>query len=147
MQIVELSRKASLTLLTKLRLARLACAKGLQPYITPIHYAYHDGYFYSFSTVGQKINWMRANPLVCLEGMKSRVRSSGAALSFLAAMRRCQIPKSGSHFAKWPTVSCSSVKSGGSQDLPRLLLATGRAHWSLSTIGSLLNRSPVTGLH
>jgi uncharacterized protein len=67
MQIEELGRKASLTLLTKLRLARLACAKDLQPYITPIHYAYHDGYVYSFSTVGQKIEWMRANPRVCLE--------------------------------------------------------------------------------
>ncbi|MGO9060039.1 MAG: pyridoxamine 5'-phosphate oxidase family protein [Candidatus Binataceae bacterium] len=29
--------------------------------------AYHDGYLYSFTTVGQKIEWMRVNPLVCVE--------------------------------------------------------------------------------
>ena len=33
----------------------------------PIYFAYHDGYLYSFSTVGRKIEWMRGNPLVCLE--------------------------------------------------------------------------------
>jgi len=30
-------------------------------------YRSHNDYLYSFSTVGQKIEWMRANPLVCVE--------------------------------------------------------------------------------
>jgi nitroimidazol reductase NimA-like FMN-containing flavoprotein (pyridoxamine 5'-phosphate oxidase superfamily) len=66
-QIEELSRQASLDLLAKVRFGRLACARQSQPYITPIHYAYHEGYIYGFTTVGQKVEWMRANPLVCLE--------------------------------------------------------------------------------
>jgi hypothetical protein len=33
----------------------------------PVYFAYDNGYLYSFSTVGQKIEWMRANPLVCVE--------------------------------------------------------------------------------
>lgn len=33
----------------------------------PIYFAYHHNYLYSFSTAGQKIEWMRANPLVCVE--------------------------------------------------------------------------------
>jgi nitroimidazol reductase NimA-like FMN-containing flavoprotein (pyridoxamine 5'-phosphate oxidase superfamily) len=33
----------------------------------PFYFAYADDYLYSFATVGQKIEWMRANPLVCVE--------------------------------------------------------------------------------
>jgi nitroimidazol reductase NimA-like FMN-containing flavoprotein (pyridoxamine 5'-phosphate oxidase superfamily) len=68
MQVEELNREASISLLGKLRFGRLACTQGSQPYVVPIHYAYHnDGYIYSFSKLGQKVSWMRANPLVCLE--------------------------------------------------------------------------------
>jgi len=38
-----------------------------QPYIVPIHVDFADGSLYGYSTMGQKINWMRVNPLVCLE--------------------------------------------------------------------------------
>ena len=54
-------------LLTRVRLGRLACAKASQPYITPIYFAYHENYLYSASTIGQKIEWMRENPLVAVE--------------------------------------------------------------------------------
>jgi hypothetical protein len=33
----------------------------------PVYFAYNNGYLYIFSTVGQKIEWMRANPVVCVE--------------------------------------------------------------------------------
>jgi nitroimidazol reductase NimA-like FMN-containing flavoprotein (pyridoxamine 5'-phosphate oxidase superfamily) len=66
-QIEDIGRQASLDLLARTRLGRLACAHDSQPYITPFYYAYHDGYLYSFSTVGQKIGWMRSNPLVGVE--------------------------------------------------------------------------------
>ena len=67
MIIEDLPRHACIDLLTRIRLGRLACAQGQQPYVTPIFFAYHSEALYSFSTVGQKISWMRANPLVCLE--------------------------------------------------------------------------------
>jgi nitroimidazol reductase NimA-like FMN-containing flavoprotein (pyridoxamine 5'-phosphate oxidase superfamily) len=48
---------------------RLACARNNQPYILPMNFAI-DGeylYLYGFTTLGQKIEWMRANPRVCFE--------------------------------------------------------------------------------
>jgi nitroimidazol reductase NimA-like FMN-containing flavoprotein (pyridoxamine 5'-phosphate oxidase superfamily) len=65
--IQELTRQASLDLLARTHLGRLACAKGNQPYVVPVYFAYANEYLYSFSTIGQKIEWMRANPLVCVE--------------------------------------------------------------------------------
>ena len=67
MVIQELTRQASLDLLSRMRLGRLACARGNQPDVVPFYFVYNNNYLYSFSTVGQKIEWMRANPLVCVE--------------------------------------------------------------------------------
>ncbi|OGL17562.1 MAG: hypothetical protein A3F92_09160 [Candidatus Rokubacteria bacterium RIFCSPLOWO2_12_FULL_71_22] len=67
MLIQELTRQASLDLLARMHLGRLACTRGARPYVVPVYFAYDNGYLYSFSTVGQKIEWMRANPLVCVE--------------------------------------------------------------------------------
>ena len=67
MLIQELTRQASLDLLARTRLGRLACAQEAQPYVVPFYFVCDDGFLYSFSTVGQKIEWMRANPLVCVE--------------------------------------------------------------------------------
>ena len=67
MQIEELSRQASLDFLAGKHIGRLACVNNAQPYITPFSYAYQDEFIYSFGTLGQKINWLRANPLTCVE--------------------------------------------------------------------------------
>jgi hypothetical protein len=67
MLIHDMTRNASIELLTRMRFCRLACAHDGQPYVIPIYCAYHDNYLYSFSRLGQKIIWMRANPLVCVE--------------------------------------------------------------------------------
>jgi nitroimidazol reductase NimA-like FMN-containing flavoprotein (pyridoxamine 5'-phosphate oxidase superfamily) len=66
-QIEELSRQASLDLVARVRFGRLACAKQSQPYIIPFYYVCDEGHIYSFTTVGQKVEWMRENPLVCVE--------------------------------------------------------------------------------
>ena len=67
MLIQELTKQASLDLLARTSLGRIACAQGAQPYVVPFYFTYDNYYLYSFSTVGQKIEWMRANPLVCVE--------------------------------------------------------------------------------
>jgi uncharacterized protein len=67
MHIEELTRQASLLFLAGRRFGRLACVSGSQPYITPFNFACHDHFIYSFSTAGQKIEWLRANPLACVE--------------------------------------------------------------------------------
>ena len=67
MIINKLTSEECTSLLAKATLARLACALDNQPYVIPIYIAYDDGNLYALSTLGQKIEWMRANPKVCLQ--------------------------------------------------------------------------------
>ena len=68
MFIKELTTEKCYEILTEKRVGRLACARENQPYVVPFHFAFDGGeHFYAFSTLGQKIEWMRANPLVCVE--------------------------------------------------------------------------------
>lgn len=67
MLIQELTKEECVEILTRLRFGRLGCAHDNQPYIVPIYFAYDDSHLYTFSTVGQKIEWMRANPLVSVQ--------------------------------------------------------------------------------
>jgi nitroimidazol reductase NimA-like FMN-containing flavoprotein (pyridoxamine 5'-phosphate oxidase superfamily) len=55
--------------LARTRLGRLACARSNQPYVVPIsvYFDPDENVLYGFSTLGQKIRWMRENPLVCVE--------------------------------------------------------------------------------
>jgi nitroimidazol reductase NimA-like FMN-containing flavoprotein (pyridoxamine 5'-phosphate oxidase superfamily) len=48
-------------------LGRLGCAHENEPYVVPIHFAYEPNRLYGFTTLGQKVEWMRANPRVCVE--------------------------------------------------------------------------------
>lgn len=55
--------------LERAHVGRLACAHDNQPYVLPMNFAI-DGqylYLYGFTTLGQKVEWMRSNPLVCFE--------------------------------------------------------------------------------
>jgi nitroimidazol reductase NimA-like FMN-containing flavoprotein (pyridoxamine 5'-phosphate oxidase superfamily) len=56
-----------MTLLRKARLGRLACASEGQPYVVPITYAADGNDLYGFSLLGQKVEWMRTNPKVCVQ--------------------------------------------------------------------------------
>ena len=69
MLIHELSAEECADHLGRTSVGRLACALFHQPYIVPIHFSFdaERGCLYAFSMVGQKIEWMRQNPLVCLE--------------------------------------------------------------------------------
>jgi nitroimidazol reductase NimA-like FMN-containing flavoprotein (pyridoxamine 5'-phosphate oxidase superfamily) len=67
MLIQDMSREMSVSLLKGVHLGRIACARGSQPYVTPFSFAHHGGSLYSFARLGKKIEWMRANPLVCVE--------------------------------------------------------------------------------
>jgi nitroimidazol reductase NimA-like FMN-containing flavoprotein (pyridoxamine 5'-phosphate oxidase superfamily) len=67
MLIQSMTGMASLELLERATLGRVACTHEGQPYITPMSVTYDANWLYSFSTLGQKITWMRANPHVCVE--------------------------------------------------------------------------------
>ncbi len=68
MKVEELNFNESVEILNQKRMGRLACSLNNQPYIVPLNFVF-DGkqHIYAFSTVGQKIKWMRENPLVCIE--------------------------------------------------------------------------------
>lgn len=59
-------------MLMRLGYGRLACASNNRPYIVPIYFAYDADRLYCFSTLGRKIEWMRENPLVCVEAEEVR---------------------------------------------------------------------------
>jgi uncharacterized protein len=67
MEINEMTREECGAFLEHASIGRLGCSNENQPYVIPIHFAYADGYVYVFSTFGQKVKWMRANPKVCVQ--------------------------------------------------------------------------------
>jgi len=90
-------------------LARLACTHENQPYVVPVYIAYDktSGCLYGFTTPGQKIEWMRANPLVCVE--VDEVAAHDQWVSVIAFGRFEELPESpGSHSPRLPA-----------QELPR----------------------------
>jgi len=67
MQIRKMTEQECREALGRRNVARLACAQSNQPYVVPIHVDLEGEFLYGFATLGQKIEWMRLNPLVCLE--------------------------------------------------------------------------------
>jgi len=63
----EMNEGECRALLTRSSMGRLGCAQDNQPYVVPVCLVYEPDYIYAFSTLGQKILWMRANPKVCIQ--------------------------------------------------------------------------------
>lgn len=80
-------------MLARAQLGRLGCARGMQPYIVPIYFAYQDHSLYSFSMPGQKIDWMRANPLVCVEADQMRREQWATVVVFGRYEELCDTPE------------------------------------------------------
>jgi nitroimidazol reductase NimA-like FMN-containing flavoprotein (pyridoxamine 5'-phosphate oxidase superfamily) len=66
MQIRTMDRNECLKVLDAHRLCRIACARDGRPYLVPLHFVRQDNHLYAFSMPGQKIEYMRANPLVAV---------------------------------------------------------------------------------
>ena len=67
MVIQEMTAPECRAMLAGRKIARLACARNNQPYVVPVQLDFDGEFFYGYSTVGLKVEWMRENPLVCLE--------------------------------------------------------------------------------
>ena len=67
MQINEMREQECKEVLSRAQVARLGCSFEDQPYVVPIYFAYDGDYIYVFSTSGQKIEWMRVNPKICVQ--------------------------------------------------------------------------------
>jgi nitroimidazol reductase NimA-like FMN-containing flavoprotein (pyridoxamine 5'-phosphate oxidase superfamily) len=62
-----LTRAECDAVLARASIGRLACARDDQPYLVPLHVAFDGYHLYGVATVGQKVEWMRQNPRVCVE--------------------------------------------------------------------------------
>jgi nitroimidazol reductase NimA-like FMN-containing flavoprotein (pyridoxamine 5'-phosphate oxidase superfamily) len=68
MFIHEMLRAECNEALSRAKYGRLACAHDNQPYVLPLNFNFDgNSYLYCFATLGQKVEWMRANPRVCFE--------------------------------------------------------------------------------
>jgi hypothetical protein len=67
MLIKEISTQECLDTVAHASAGRLGCSLQDQPYVVPIYFASEGEWIYVFSTFGKKIEWMRANPKVCVE--------------------------------------------------------------------------------
>jgi len=63
----EMSAEECRDLLARVEYGRLATVHQNQPYVVPIYFGYDREYLYGFTSVGRKVECMRANPLVCVE--------------------------------------------------------------------------------
>ena len=57
----------------------------------PIYFAYEPDYIYVLSTLGQKTEWMRANPKVCLE--VDEIANQSQWISVIASGRYQELPE------------------------------------------------------
>jgi nitroimidazol reductase NimA-like FMN-containing flavoprotein (pyridoxamine 5'-phosphate oxidase superfamily) len=67
MRVEEMTLAECRAMLARTRVAHLACARDNQPYVVPVHVMFDGNSLYAYSALGQKIEWMRQNPLVCVE--------------------------------------------------------------------------------
>ena len=67
MLIHELTTQECWRMLARNHIAHLACARDNQPYIVPVRVDLDGAFLYGYATLGRKIEWLRTNPLVCLE--------------------------------------------------------------------------------
>lgn len=66
MQVRNMTALECTNLLDRVRIGRLACSQGNEPYVVPFHFAHADNRLYAFSLPGKKIDVMRSNPKVCV---------------------------------------------------------------------------------
>jgi uncharacterized protein len=76
MRIVSIDKKECVELLNRVPVGRLGCALDNQPYVVPVRFAYEPECLYVFSTLGQKVKWMRQNPKVCVQADEIGNRSN-----------------------------------------------------------------------
>lgn len=136
----ELTRQECIDVLQRIHVGRLACARHAQPYIVPISF-YFDSFatcLYSFSTVGQKIHWMRDNPKVCVEvdEVVDRFTWTSVVLGGLyeelrdvndAARARARALKLLQERAEWWLPGIARLSTGSERDTPvvyRIQIAT-----------------------
>jgi uncharacterized protein len=91
MVINEMTQDECGSFLANTSLGRLGCSLDNQPYVVPIYFVYEPDNIYVFSTFGQKTEWMRANPKVCLQA--DEITNQSQWRSVIASGRYQELPE------------------------------------------------------
>jgi uncharacterized protein len=109
--IKEMTREQCTDLLKSAHIGHIACTKGLQSYITPFSFAYEKDFLYRFGTVGKRIEWMRANPLISVE--VGNIHSREEWHTIVVEGRYEELPDTPQHYNEintaticWPSPQC-----------------------------------------
>ena len=62
-----LSEEETRELISTGKIGRLGCVDNGEPYVVPINYVFADGFIYSHSLPGRKIEALRIHPRACLQ--------------------------------------------------------------------------------
>jgi uncharacterized protein len=89
----RMNEKECLDVLTRVAVGRLGCAHDGQPYVVPIFFAHDGRAIYALSTLGKKIEWMRANPKVCLQADEIRSESDWTSVIVTGAFEELVEPQ------------------------------------------------------
>jgi nitroimidazol reductase NimA-like FMN-containing flavoprotein (pyridoxamine 5'-phosphate oxidase superfamily) len=131
MVIRELTHEECMQALARTGSFRLGCANANQPYVVPVSLICHrpaegEPCLYGVTIPGQKVEWMRANPLVCVE--MDEVRGDDRWLSVIAFGRYEELPESSAmgggetggesplHYPERSDLSQAAVALHGAQD-------------------------------
>lgn len=90
MLVQNLERQECCRFMERIGFGRLGCAHDNRPYVIPIYFAYESEQLFGFATEGQKIEWMRENPLVCV--LADDIKSEHEWTSVLATGRYEELP-------------------------------------------------------
>lgn len=66
-EVLEMGNDDIQALLESVGYGHLACVRGDEPYVVPIHYAYSRPEIYIYTTEGKKTDIIGTNPKVCLQ--------------------------------------------------------------------------------
>lgn len=67
MFIHEMTTEECTKALERANFGHLACVRNNRPYVVPMNFSFDGRNLYGFTTLGQKVEWMRSNPWVCVE--------------------------------------------------------------------------------
>ena len=98
MLITEITSEECREILARSGFGHLACSHNNEPYVVPMYFAYETEYLYGFSIFGRKIEWMRANPRVCIEVDEVVSHSSWASVIINGLYQ--ELPNSGEHYSE-----------------------------------------------
>ena len=114
MNIHEMTEEECRAMLSRGNVVRLACALNNQPYIVPIHIDLEGDFLYGYATLGQKIDWMRQNPLVCLESDELISHGQWASVIVSGRTKNCPTLPSMQASDGSPSASFRGIPCGGS---------------------------------